>query len=433
MTYKILKNYLFLIILLLAILSLSIVAFKKDGIKEGKAKKSFIEKVQKEFASFKYYVSNVYNSRIYYNSPDKDNLELINQFTKNIPNKLTEDEFLAAKQAIDDGNLLGIGMVIVQDHKFYPYLSKINKDQHYRVEIILKQLKGSGVGKLLQNGVFLIRYFDTIQKNEKEFEELISEKLSRIPVFVFAISEEILDKFPGKFILFPDDYTIGDFGNRYHKGWKKLSEEIELANSKFLWENKIEKIFWQGKLSDCGWPYCSESPRLKLVNMAKDHEYVSAIFASLFKIECQEYESRDLPCGSFMEQSNQLQYKYLITLDGSTCTYPGLLYRLYSNSVVLKQETGNIQWFYPLLKPFEHYIPVSKDLNDLTEKYQWLKSHDEEARNISIKAYELIKKAVSYEHMMFSYIPHILNKYSNTLDFDVAKFNKKIIEEIRRN
>jgi spore maturation protein CgeB len=38
---------------------------------------------------------------------------------------------------------------------------------------------------------------------------------------------------------------------------------------------------------------------------------------------------------------------------------------------------------YGLLVPFEHYIPLHPDLNDLEEKVQWAINHPEEAAKIA--------------------------------------------------
>ena len=61
-----------------------------------------------------------------------------------------------------------------------------------------------------------------------------------------------------------------------------------------------------------------------------------------------------------------------------------------SNSVLLKQETGAIEWFYPALKANVHYVPVNKDLSNIFSQIEWLKTHDSEAEQISINATNLL-------------------------------------------
>jgi len=56
-----------------------------------------------------------------------------------------------------------------------------------------------------------------------------------------------------------------------------------------------------------------------------------------------------------------VKYKYLLDIDGNTCTWPHCYELLLSNSVMFKQESKDIQWFYRGILPYEHYVPISND------------------------------------------------------------------------
>jgi hypothetical protein len=86
---------------------------------------------------------------------------------------------------------------------------------------------------------------------------------------------------------------------------------------------------------------------------------------------------------NYLSQEDQLLYKYLPVVDGVTVTYPGLLWRLASNSVTFKQESPEIQWFYDLLKPNIHYVPIARDMSDLVKKIDYAVMHDEHMQEIS--------------------------------------------------
>ena len=61
---------------------------------------------------------------------------------------------------------------------------------------------------------------------------------------------------------------------------------------------------------------------------------------------------------SHMELAEQInRYKYIINADGH-CAALRLRQLLASDSAVFWVETNQIEWFYPLLQPFVHYIPV---------------------------------------------------------------------------
>ena len=77
-----------------------------------------------------------------------------------------------------------------------------------------------------------------------------------------------------------------------------------------------------------------------------------------------------------------MQYKYQLSLDGTVAAYR-LPYLLGGGSLVFKQESKYYEHFYNLLQPYNHYIPIKADLSDLTEKIQWARKHDDEAKTIA--------------------------------------------------
>ena len=108
---------------------------------------------------------------------------------------------------------------------------------------------------------------------------------------------------------------------------------------------------------------------------------------------------------------NHLEYKYLVDVDGNSCSFERYFWVLLSNSLVLKQITPNIQWYYSALNPYEHFVPVKEDLSDLLEKYEWALSHDLEAKKIAQNATEFAKENLSTEDV-FLYMHCLLKEYA---------------------
>ena len=79
-----------------------------------------------------------------------------------------------------------------------------------------------------------------------------------------------------------------------------------------------------------------------------------------------------------MELAEQVsKYKYIVNADGH-CAALRMRQLLASDSAVFWVETNQIEWFYPLLQPFVHYIPVrhaeyevADPLHDLVNKVEW--------------------------------------------------------------
>ena len=84
---------------------------------------------------------------------------------------------------------------------------------------------------------------------------------------------------------------------------------------------------------------------------------------------------------------------------------------MYSNSILVKQETSKIEWFYPAIKPYIHYVPVNEKLTNIFDQYTWLKEHDSELQKISQTAHNFIQNELMPEHID-NHMVIILNEYA---------------------
>lgn len=111
-------------------------------------------------------------------------------------------------------------------------------------------------------------------------------------------------------------------------------------------------------------------------------------------------------------------YKYIINADGH-CAALRLRQLLASDCVVLWIESNQIEWFYPLLQPFVHYIPVRFDaqeaanklLPDLIEKIAWAEANPKTMANIVHNANKFATTHLS-EHALSCYSLQLLDDYA---------------------
>ncbi|XP_061697057.1 protein O-glucosyltransferase 2-like isoform X2 [Syngnathoides biaculeatus] len=140
------------------------------------------------------------------------------------------------------------------------------------------------------------------------------------------------------------------------------------ANTGPPWAKKNATAFWRGR--------DSRQERLELVKLSRAHPHtIDAAFTNFFFFK--HDESLYGPLVKHVSFFDFFKYKYQINIDGTVAAYR-LPYLLAGDSVVLKQDSGYYEHFYNELIPWEHYIPVRADLQDLLEKIQWAKDHDEE-------------------------------------------------------
>jgi len=64
---------------------------------------------------------------------------------------------------------------------------------------------------------------------------------------------------------------------------------------------------------------------------------------------------------------------------------------LTSSSVLVKQDSLYEEWFYHMLRPYEHMVPLRADLTDMLEQVQWMERHTTLLPNITRHAQALME------------------------------------------
>ncbi len=228
------------------------------------------------------------------------------------------------------------------------------------------------------------------------------------PCFVFAKQEDITDQ-----VLIPDFEALAGYG--------KLPAQIAKASQQFSWDHKLSQAFWRGSATGgyftrATWDTLARS---KLVLLSLKHPQI--IDAKFHKVtQCDPdipvlFQTKGMVARS-TRLTNHLKYKYLVDVDGNSCSYERCFWILLSNSLLMKQESHNIQWYYHALKPGKHYLPVKADLSDLPEKIAWAQEHDAEARAMAENGAQFAKENLSPEDILL-YVYHLLVEYAQLQKF----------------
>lgn len=119
-----------------------------------------------------------------------------------------------------------------------------------------------------------------------------------------------------------------------------------------------------------------------------------------------------------MDLAEQVQrYKYIINADGH-CAAMRMRDLLASDSAVLWVESNQIEWFYLLLQPYVHYIPVrllphetQDPLRDIVDKVFWAENNPEKVAAIVKNANQFAKTHLS-AHAFTCYSVQMLDEYA---------------------
>lgn len=222
-----------------------------------------------------------------------------------------------------------------------------------------------------------------------------ADKKMQAPMVVFARYSET-----------PHTVLIPDWRSVDHWWMKDIKTVLSHINSK-PWDQKKSVAYWRGGLTRGA---RLDACRLSLMNP-------KILDFKLVGDELGEDIRQEGVVGKHASLDQFMDYKYLPTFDGVICAYPAFQWRLLSNSVTLKQESNEIQWFFRAVKPYVHYIPIKNDLSDLVAQIEWARAHDEECRAISKRGSDFaLNNLMMEDHYLYLY--QVLCKYASLQGLD---------------
>lgn len=317
--------------------------------------------------------------------------------------------FAIAKDAIASDTLKKVSIITIKNNHITTYPEKRSK----RVQMIVARLEGIAKSEKLPDVQFLLGDHDQWSQLHYVPKKILNQLP---PIFVFAANKK--DKYRSYLALIPDDHTMGNHSIGYRRGWHSIAAEIDNARGNVTWHDKSEIAYWRGLDTDKSKHKDSNaSPRARLVAMSENHpEMIDAKFThtkygNTFVVKNLRPLMQMLSISPYISQADQLRYKILVNMDGYTATYPGFLWRLYSGCVTLKQETNHQQWFYSIVKPWVHYVPMKYDASDALKRIEWIKDNDAKAQQMALNAKLLVEENLTSAHIN-SYLVELLKIYS---------------------
>ena len=213
------------------------------------------------------------------------------------------------------------------------------------------------------------------------------------------------------------------------RGYGLLRGKIAQASDKNHWDTKINQAFWRGSSTgyldtDHGREHimrletCLDFPRIRLVALSLEYpNLLDACVTDYFQYSDHQTLNKLLSLSQKTEAvsfQGHLKYKYLVDVDGNTCSYSRMFWILLSNSVLFKEMNGDTQWYYKALKPWVHFVPFTFEAGDLPEKICWAQSHDQQVRQMAKAATSLARQVFS-QAMLRNYMQVLFNEYAQCL------------------
>jgi hypothetical protein len=205
-------------------------------------------------------------------------------------------------------------------------------------------------------------------------------------------------------ILMPDWFAL--------TGFQPLLHLLVQGNRLFPWESKQNTIFYRGRDGGAdeleGW---FTQPRTQLIGLSLQHpDLIDARFTQLYSTHWQVARALGY-LAPYVSMRDHPRYKYLINVDSWCAATPRVPLILHSNSVLFQNTNNSMLWFFRAIKPYEHYIPIARDLSDLFTQLEWAKSHDDECKKISRNGRRFASKALTQE-AAYLYLYRLLEAYA---------------------
>ena len=165
-------------------------------------------------------------------------------------------------------------------------------------------------------------------------------------------------------------------------------------------------------------------PRIKTANFFKGNEFVSFTLPDIVQVESDEVRGLIANMGIGGERRDsyeQMNYKFLISMDGNGATCSRVIISLKSNSVLLKYASHNILYYFSGLIPWYNFIPIytNEDILRIVEIERLDPGHFE---FIAKNGRDFYKSNLQREHV-FEYIALLLKGYMTLLvDFLAHKW-----------
>jgi hypothetical protein len=212
--------------------------------------------------------------------------------------------------------------------------------------------------------------------------------------------------------------------------WNHEREVIDDTFSLLPWAVRENKLFWRGTGSDL-WsagPYSTSNwadhARGKPCFLSlKFPDLIDAAFVGFQHFLCtdgeEEVERLKLaaPMSQHVSLIDHLKYKYQLQITGLMANFPRDRWQFYSGNVVFRHPHPHEMYWYSLIKPWQHYIPIESSMDDLVSKIEWARLHDRECYDIAKAARIFAETHFMPEHIaLYSY--KVLLRYAHIQRFD---------------
>lgn len=189
--------------------------------------------------------------------------------------------------------------------------------------------------------------------------------------------------------------------------WDEQRKIITKSADNHPWSSKVSKAFFRGSRTT------SERDPLILLSRSEP-ELVDAQYTKnqAWKSDA---DTLGMPAASEIKLEDHCSYKYLFNFRGVAASFR-LKHLFLCASLVFHVGDEWLEFFYPSLTPWVHYIPVKKDLSDAREMIMFAKENNAVAKEIAERGRKFVAEHLKMSDV-FCYWRKLLLRYSLLLKY----------------
>jgi len=180
------------------------------------------------------------------------------------------------------------------------------------------------------------------------------------------------------------------------------------------WKQRKDRLVWRG--SD------SNRDRFAFNLIANSKQFVEKTNVGINKMVRRAHDPvLHGPVKDTMPEYDFGTYKWIANIDGAVAAYRMPFVAALGSSIVM-QESIYLEHWYLQLKPWKHYVPMTKDFSDLGQALEWLQNHDTEAQKIGQNMREFAFNNLQPHHIeCFWYV--FLYEYAGRMTYEPQILN----------
>ena len=236
-------------------------------------------------------------------------------------------------------------------------------------------------------------------------------------------------------ILFPnEDDWIRASNKFFAEGCSGGYHRVEMDKWNTDWKKKKNVCIFRGSATGCG-NTLENNMRLKAADISVDNKDILDAGITKWNGRIKKYKGEPMSIidekkfrfgiATFITDVEKSSYKYILNIDGhvSACR---LSSEFAMNSVILIVESDYKLWFSYLLKPYVHYVPVSRNLDNLIDQINWCINNDNECKKIAKNGLDFYNKYL-VKDAMFDYIQKLFYNIYNEKSKNLMAIPKKLL------